>query len=281
MLHPGDAVPRLIPDRARPRAFTLRVDGADQSYVDLDDPTRLDLDYVERMASFIDAAFPVTVGTDQPRGVVHIGGGGMTLPRYVAARRTGWHQVVFEPNTDLVDFVASNLPLPPSSGIEVRTLDGRTGVRSLQRGSADIAVIDAFVGLRTPAELTTTAFTAELSAALTEDALVIVNLLDRGPMLYARRVLAGLVPAFPHALICTETPTLRGHRFGNVLVVCSTRPLPTAVIARSARRARFPYRVVHGWRLRRLLRDVPPLSDAEPGPAGLRRGDADGTSGTP
>ena len=39
----------------RPSAFVLRVDGADQSHVDLDDPTRLEFDYVRRMGDVLDA----------------------------------------------------------------------------------------------------------------------------------------------------------------------------------------------------------------------------------
>src|SRR5215218_4605796 len=37
----------LVPDLAYPRAFTLRVGRTDQSYVDLDDPLRLEFDYVQ------------------------------------------------------------------------------------------------------------------------------------------------------------------------------------------------------------------------------------------
>ncbi len=35
----------LIPDRDRPRAWTLLIDGAPQSHVDLDDPAHLSFEY--------------------------------------------------------------------------------------------------------------------------------------------------------------------------------------------------------------------------------------------
>jgi hypothetical protein len=35
----------LLPDPARPRGWTLPVDGVPQSYVDLDDPERLEFGY--------------------------------------------------------------------------------------------------------------------------------------------------------------------------------------------------------------------------------------------
>ena len=50
-LRPGT---RLIRDVAYPAAFTVRIDGTDQSYVDLDDPLRLEFDYVQRIADLID-----------------------------------------------------------------------------------------------------------------------------------------------------------------------------------------------------------------------------------
>ena len=45
----------LVPDLAYPRAFTLRVGRTDQSYVDLDDPLRLEFDYVQRLADILDS----------------------------------------------------------------------------------------------------------------------------------------------------------------------------------------------------------------------------------
>ena len=44
VLRPGRDGARLVPDVAYPRAFSLRVGRTDQSYVDLDDPRRLELD---------------------------------------------------------------------------------------------------------------------------------------------------------------------------------------------------------------------------------------------
>ena len=45
----------------RARAYVLRVDGADQSHVDLDDPP-LDFDYVRRMGDVLDAWEPTGGG---------------------------------------------------------------------------------------------------------------------------------------------------------------------------------------------------------------------------
>ena len=73
----------LVPDREVRGAFFVRVGGTDQSFVDPADPTRLEFDYAQRMADVIDTIAPA----GERIRVVHVGGAGMSLPRYVAATR--------------------------------------------------------------------------------------------------------------------------------------------------------------------------------------------------
>src|SRR5918995_6261201 len=150
VLRPGRDGARLVPDVAYPRAFTLRVGRADQSYVDLDDPLRLEFDYLQRLADVTDC---VAVPGERLRAV-HVGGAAMTLPRYIAATRPRSAQVVLEPDAELTAFIRAHLPLPQRSGIKVRATDGRTGIAELRDGIADLVIIDAFVGTQVPAELT-------------------------------------------------------------------------------------------------------------------------------
>jgi hypothetical protein len=249
---------RLVPDLAYPRAFTLRIGRTDQSYVDLDDPLRLEFDYVQRLADIVDnVAEPARIR------VVHVGGAGMTLPRYLAATRPTSAQVVLEPDIELTAFVRRHLPLPARSGIKVRGADGRRGIAELRDGYADLMIIDAFVGARVPAELTTSDFLADARRALSDHGVIIINLTDRGPLGYAKRVLAGGRLAFPHLLLCAEASTLKGRRFGNVIIAGCATPLPYAGIAERAGRPPFPYRVLHGARLRQLLADSVPFSDED------------------
>ena len=250
---------RLVPDLAYPRAFTLRVGRTDQSYVDLDDPRRLEFDYVQRLADVLDSVAEPA----QRIRVVHVGGAGMSLARYVAATRPTSGQVVLEPDVELTAFVRRHLPLPVRSGIKVRGKDGRRGIAELRSGYADLVIIDAFVGPRVPAELTTADFLTDARRALSDHGVIIVNLTDRGPLDYARRVLAGVRRAFPHVLLCTESSTLKGRRFGNVIIAGGATPLPYAAIAERAARPPFPYRVVHGARLHQLLAHSVPFSDAD------------------
>ena len=259
VLRPGRDGALLVPDLAYPRAFTLRVGRTDQSYVDLDDPLRLEFDYMQRLVDVLDSV-------DEPGQrlrVVHIGGAAMTLPRYVAATRPTSAQIVLEPDTELTAFVRQYLPLPPRSGIKVRGVDGRRGIAELHDGYADLVIIDAFVGARVPAELTTATFLADARRALNDHGVIMINLTDRGPLAYARRVLAGVRAAFPYTLLCAESSTLKGRRFGNVIIVGSAAPLPYAAIAERAGRSPFPYRVLRGARLSQLLADSVPFGDED------------------
>ena len=51
----------LVPDPARRAAYLLRVGGTDQSYVDLDDPLRLEFDYVQRIADVVESLFELSL----------------------------------------------------------------------------------------------------------------------------------------------------------------------------------------------------------------------------
>lgn len=263
MLRTGRNETVLVPDGSRPRAFTLRVGRTDQSYVDLDDPLRLEFDYVQRIADVLDCLAP----PGERLTVVHVGGAALTLPRYVAATRPSSAQIVLEPDGELTDLVRLHLPLPPRSGIKVRTQDGRSGVAALRDGYAEVVVVDAFAGARVPPELTTTAFFADLRRVLGEDGTLIINVTDRGPFDYARRVLAGVLSVFGQVVFCAEPATLKGRRFGNVVLAASAARLPVREIAVRAGSSPYPYRVLHGARLSQLLAGARPFTDEESEPS--------------
>ena len=257
----------LVPDPSRRSAFLLRVGRTDQSYVDLDDPLRLEFDYVQRIADLVESLFE----PGRTLRAVHVGGAGLTLPRYVAATRPGSVQTVLEPDAALTDLVRERLPLPRGHGIKVRAVDGRSGLPALNDAVADLVVLDAFAGAQVPAELTTDAALAELHRVLRPDGVLALNVTDRGPLAYTRRVLAGLGARFTTVGLSAEPSTLKGRRFGNVVLVATNRALGSDVWATFADRAGrppFPYRVLHGARLDQLVGGARPYTDedAEPSP---------------
>ena len=230
----------LIADRDRPGAFTLRVDGTDQSYVDLDDPRRLEFDYVQRIVDVIYAHGD----PGAPLRFVHIGGAGMSVPRYIASTRPTSAQIVLEPDERVTALVRERLPLPRNSGIKVRPVDGRTGIAAMRPAFADVIVLDAFDGARIPADLVTTEFFELVASVLTDSGLLLLNLADRAPFAHARRVIAGVCAHLPNVMISAEPATLKGRRFGNLLVVGSRGPIPWESLARRAASSPLPYRVL-------------------------------------
>jgi spermidine synthase len=264
VLRPGEDGVSLVPDRDYPAAYVLRMGRTDQSYVDLDDPRRLEFDYVQRIADALDAQAP----EGERLSVVHVGGAGLTLARYVSATRPQSAQIVLEPDAELTAFVREHLPLPRRSGIKVRAVDGRSGIAALRDRNADVVVVDAFEGPRVPADLTTAEFLADVARILRPGGTVMLNLTDRAPFGYGRRVVAGVASVFGHVAFSAEPATLKGRRFGNVLVLGSLAPLPLAELARKAGSSAFPYRVISGDRLAQLVGGGRPftVADAERSP---------------
>lgn len=252
----GDRL-ELLADADRPGGWLLLIDRIRQSYVDLDAPTYLEFEYVRGLADIVDTL------SGKPLTLVHVGGGGLTLPRYVAATCPGSRQIVFEPDEELIAFVRARLPLGKRSGIKLRPLGGREGIAQLVAASADVVVLDAFAGGRVPAELTTTEFFADVARVLDGRGPVLANIADGPPLNYSRRVVAAARSEFAEVMVIADPAVLRGRRFGNVLFAGAQRELPVAEVTRSAASAMFPLRVLAGEDLHRWAGHARPYTDAD------------------
>jgi spermidine synthase len=249
----------------RPGTFVLRMAGMNQSHVDLRHPLHLEFEYVRRIADVIEAAAP----PGAPLRVLHIGGAAMTLPRYVATARPRSAQVVLEPAAEVTDRVRAELPLPPRSGVKVRPLDGRRGVAELRDGYAELVVLDAFADARVPGELVTVEFFADVARVLEPGGLFALNLTDRAPFGWSRRVLAGLRTVFPGLMLTAEPATMRARRLGNLVVVASRGPVPVDALRQRSVSAAAPYRVLDAAQLSDGFGGGTPFTatDTEPSPA--------------
>jgi spermidine synthase len=164
------------------------LDGHESSYVDLADPTHLEFSYVRRMGDVIDLLRPAR----QPIDVLHVGGGGFTLPRYVAATRPRSRQVVFEYDAELVRIAREHLALAPSPGLRVRVGDARVRLAERPDASADVVVGDAFDGVAVPAHLATLEFAREIRRVLRPDGVYLLNVIDCPPLRVSRAEAATL-----------------------------------------------------------------------------------------
>ena len=249
----------LLADADRDGSWMLLVNGTPQSHVDLDDPTHLEFEYVRRIGHVLDLA----AEPGAPLDVVHLGGGALTLPRYVAVTRPGSRQRVVEIDQPLPDLVREHLPLPRGARLRVRPDDARPGLTALHPTSADVVICDVFAGARTPAHLTSAEFVAETHRVLRPGGVYAANVADGPPLRFARAQVATLRSVFRHVCVLTEPGTLRGRRFGNLVAVASDAELPIGGFIRRCARDPMPSRVVHDEDLERFTGTARPVHDVD------------------
>jgi spermidine synthase len=245
------------PDRASGRVLLL--DGAPHSYVDLADPTYLDWDYAKAVASAIDTAYP----EGRPLRVYHIGGGGLTLPRYLEQVRPRTASLVSEIDPGVVKIDTDQFKLTTDQGIEVRVEDARLGIGRLANNSQDLVLGDAFGGVSVPWHLTTREMVHEVARVVTDDGLYVINLLDYGQLDFARAEVATLSEVFDHVALATEADTLtHGEKAGgNLVVIASNSPFDVASIVTRISERGADWDVISGAELAAWTGDAAVLTD--------------------
>jgi spermidine synthase len=250
----------LLRDADRRAAWMLLVDGVPQSHVDLDDPTYLDFEYVRRLGHVIDTAAPAP----QPLRVLHLGAGGLTLARYVAATRPGSPQLAVEIDAALVDLVRLRLPL---RRVRVRVGDARAVLERLRAGSYDVVVADVFAGGRTPAHLTSVEFVTAARRVLSDAGVFAANVADGAPLAHARAQVSTARAVFAEVGLIADAAVLRGRRFGNLVLVASPEALPADRLTRLAAADPMPGRVLYGEELTRFAGGAKPVTDVDASPS--------------
>jgi len=259
----GSGLAELVPDLSRPGSWLLFLDGVPQSQVDTDDPGYLEFEYVRRIGHVVDLAFPSV----EPLRVLHLGGGAMTLPRYVAHTRSGSRQLVAEIDTALTELVRRHLPLRIERGeragrIRVRAGDARQVLESVRPGSYDLVISDVFAGAQTPFHLTTVECVQAAARALRPGGRYVVNVADGPPLKRARESVATIRSVFQETCMIAEAGVLRGRRTGNLVLAGSERPLPYGELRRRAAADPFPARVAEGGELARFASGASVVTDA-------------------
>ncbi|MFJ3142323.1 spermidine synthase [Streptomyces halstedii] len=253
----------LVPDRERPRGWTLLLDGAPQSHVDLDDPAYLSFAYQRRLGHVIDLAGPA----GRPLNAVHLGGGAFTLARYLAASRPRSTQQIVEVDAPLVDLVRRELPLDPQARTRVRAMDARAGLGRIPDGWADLVIADVFSGARTPAHLTTVEFLTEVRRVLRPGGQYAANLTDGPPLAHLRGQIATAAALFPELALAADPVVWRGRRFGNAVLVASDLPVAVAELTRRVAGDPHPGRVEHGRALADFTGGAAVVTDATARPS--------------
>lgn len=203
----------VVPDADAEGGRLLVLDTLRHSYVDLDDPTHLEFDYARNVVDVIDGSMP-----DGPLDILHIGGGGFTLPMYFAETRPGTDSLVLELDPELVDLAIAELGLTTGPDLQVRTGDARLGITRLPDNSRDVVIGDAFGGLAVPWHLTTAEFVSEVDRVLRPGGVYVLNMIDHPPLAFARAEVATLASVMPGTVVVAPRERLDGAVGGNFVL---------------------------------------------------------------
>jgi spermidine synthase len=209
-----------VPEEAAGRYLVL--DGTYNSYVNLDDPRILLFPYTRWIAEEVKRQVKPTA----PLDAVFVGGGGFTLPRWLAAMRPGSRSNVLEVDGQLVEFVRQHLGLHTSPALRATVGDARLTMRRERTHSADLVVGDAYSGYTIPWQLMTVEWLNEVRRVLKSEGLYALNIIDLRPLSLLRAEIATLLKVFRNLRMVTTAGEDGRPRGDNAILFASDSPLP-------------------------------------------------------
>jgi spermidine synthase len=248
----------VLEDPARASGRVLRLDTLAHSYVDLDDATYLSFTYTAWYGDALAGTFP----DGRPLEALHIGAGGLTMPRWIRTLHPGSMQTVLELDPKVVEVAVSELGFVPGPDVTVLTGDARLSVSALaadraRHGTFDVVIGDAFGGIAVPWHLTTREFVRDLRLLLADDGVYLLNVIDRGERGFLRAELATLAEQFAHLAVLER----EDEAGGNHVVIASGSPLALERIEAANRRRARTDRILTGAALTMLIGDASVLTD--------------------
>jgi len=250
-------VAELAPDPLCETGWVLLVDDWSQSFVDTADPRHLRWDYARRLAAVIDVA----AGDGTPIRALHLGGGAMALPRYVAATRPGSTQQVVDRDAALIAFVQRVVPVPEDAGVEVLIGDARDVLMS-RAETYDLVVTDVFDRRQqVPARCAGIEFATAVARVLRSGGRYALNIADSPSLEFTRGQAATLRAVFADVCLIADPGMLRGGRYGNVVLAAAHAPLPVSSLTAAVAGDPRPAQVLHGADLDRFIADATAVTD--------------------
>lgn len=236
----------------------LEVNGVPSSHLH-PDPEHLVFEYMRWMLLAIDRHLAGS-GADGAAGrgargpqLAHLGGGGCSLPRAVAARHPGARQIVVEVDELLAGKVRQWFDLPRSPQLRLRVEDALGALTSWREDRFDVLVRDVFAGALTPPELTSLHAAEHAGRVLRDGGLYLANCAAPPGTALVADELATLSAVFGHVGVIAEPSQLSGRRRGNCVLLASSRPLPEG-IDRALRSDAVSVRLVPSERVASLAR---------------------------
>ncbi|WP_313814543.1 fused MFS/spermidine synthase [Glutamicibacter sp.] len=244
--------------------YILKVNGVPSSHVDLDDPTYLDFEYMRWMEPIFAIGFPAEDfdGRARKLRVLHLGGGGCSMARWVAATYENARQVVVELDAKLAELVRTNFEVPRAPLVRLRVGDAGQVLPTLSDDSRDVVIRDVFAGSTTPRQLTTVDYARQAQRVLDAGGVYVMNCGDTADLAGAKAEAATLLSVFEHVALIADPPMLKGRRYGNIVFLASDEPLALGpAFERSLRTAPLPAQLVSGAAVARFAGDAAPIVD--------------------
>lgn len=224
-----------------PRQVMFYIDGDESSFVNLDDPTHLEFEYMQH----IDAALAATRG-DGPVRALHLGGGACCLARAWDAARPGSAQLAVEWDPGIARVAREWFPLPSSPRLRIRTGDARAALESFPDARWDVIVRDVFVRGEVPAHLADDGVWQEMARVVAPGGLIVTNVVDRSPLARARGDAARALEYVGHAVAMGDPAVLKGRRYGNIVIAAAPGGMDEVALSRSLHGMTMPVRMMAG-----------------------------------
>ena len=207
-----------------PTQTILVLDDLRHSYVDIDDPSVLAFWYVRRLVDAIELA-------PAANDIVYLGGGALTIPRYVRDSAPGTTQTVFEIDGDLIDVVENQMGLDRNEPEPIRIVigDARIALDQVADDSADIVIGDAFGSRSVPFHLATEEFVGDVARVLRPGGTYAANIIDGGQQRFLAAEAATIARVFDHVVVIRGAAIAAGRR-GNAVIIASDAPIDAVAL---------------------------------------------------
>ncbi|QPK80026.1 fused MFS/spermidine synthase [Corynebacterium lizhenjunii] len=206
-------------DPFRDGAYVLNINGVPSSHIVPGQPRELEFEYMRWIAAAVEQLAP-------GRRLVHLGGGGCSLPRYFADIWPDSHNTVVELDSRLGELVRELFDIPKAPRVKIRAGEARTVTEGFPPGRCEVIIRDVFAGNTTPRPLTTVEFFRHAHTALTPGGLYVANCGDHSDLQGAKAELAGLAEVYANVAVIADPPMLKGRRYGNIILLASDGELP-------------------------------------------------------
>jgi spermidine synthase len=212
----------VLEEAGDPTQSVLVLDDLRHSYVDTDDPSVLAFWYVRRLVDAIELA-------PAANDIVYLGGGALTIPRYVRDSAPGTNQTVFEIDGDLIDVVETQMGLDRNKPEPIRIVigDARLALGQVADDSADIVIGDAFGSRSVPFHLATEEFIDDVARVLRPGGTYAANVIDGGQQRFLAAEAATIARVFDHVVVIRGEAIAAGRR-GNAVIVASDTEIDAA-----------------------------------------------------